>query len=93
MWFSDNEGTLRPALLGDVAGAEAFILGAGFSRAISAWMPLVSDLVEPLNNFLGESPGLSGATFPRLENVELFLSSLAVHAQLRHARRVRCHVP
>jgi hypothetical protein len=78
VWFRDEEVGLRPALLGDPMGAEAFILGAGFSRAISPSMPLVNDLVEPLNEFLGESRSVGAATFPRLKNVELFLSSLAV---------------
>ena len=78
MWFADGEGTLRPGLLREIAGAEAFILGAGFSRAISASMPLVQDLVEPLNDFLGNSRGTVAASFPQLEDVELFLSCLAV---------------
>lgn len=78
MWFGDEEVGLRPALLDDPMGAEAFILGAGFSRAISPSMPLVNDLVEPLHEFLGRSRSVGAATVPRLKNVELFLSSLAV---------------
>jgi SIR2-like domain len=78
MDFEGEGQELRPVLFGGEAGAEAFILGAGFSHAISAAMPLVKDLVAPLDEFLARSRGASVATFPHLENVEAFLSALAM---------------
>jgi hypothetical protein len=60
------------------AVGEVFVLGAGFSKAIHESMPVMPNLLEPLNDFLGRSRGLSSARYPRLQNVELFLSALAV---------------
>lgn len=57
--------------------SETFILGAGFSRSIGTSMPLVSHLVTPLQRILDGSQGTRAAVFPPVDNVELFLSSLA----------------
>ena len=78
MWFEDDHGELIPGLPQEREGAEAFILGAGFSHAISEAMPVVADLIEPLDQFLASQPGFSSATVPRPDNVELFLSALAM---------------
>lgn len=78
MWFRDKQGQLIPAPLKERQGSEAFILGAGFSRTISQAMPLITDLVEPLDRFLTSRRGFGSATVPRLDNVELFLSTLAI---------------
>jgi hypothetical protein len=56
---------------------DVFVLGAGFSHAIHRRMPTLGQLREPLNEFLGQARGFADARYPRLDNVELFLSALA----------------
>jgi hypothetical protein len=76
--WSDYKQRHSPIKRNDEMGSEAFILGAGFSRAISDSMPLVKDLVEPLDGFLAHARGTMSATFPKIDNLELFLSTLAI---------------
>ena len=78
MVLENKQGEHPPLIRSNEMGAETFILGAGFSRAISDSMPLVTDLVEPLDDFLARARGTRSATFPKLENIEIFLSALAM---------------
>jgi hypothetical protein len=75
---ADDQGQLRHLFAaGDRPGADAFILGAGFSNAIGTQMPVLRDLAQPLHETLS-SLGTGGASFPPTGDVELLMSSLAV---------------
>ena len=64
MVLENKQGEHPPLIRSNEMGAETFILGAGFSRAISDSMPLVTDLVEPLDDFLAGRGALGLPHFP-----------------------------
>jgi hypothetical protein len=74
--WDEVEGRLQPSI---VVGepSTVFVLGAGFSKAISADMPLVSGLGEELSDVLARLQGTATATFPPTPDAELLLTSLA----------------
>lgn len=68
--LADSDGVLDR-----IPTHEVFVLGAGFSKAINESMPLVSELLGPLDAVLANH---TGCTYPATRDVELLLSSIAV---------------
>jgi hypothetical protein len=59
--------------------SNAFIVGAGFSKAIGSSMPLMSEFSVLLNDDLPNFRAWTTATFLATTNLELQFSSLAVN--------------
>ena len=68
--------TQREERMGDV-----FLLGAGFSRAVSAKMPTMKDLFEQLKPLIGQVNGFSKEAYEHADgNVETLLSYYAIRS-------------